>query len=161
MKKLFLLLVMVFSLCGSVGAQKGMNGIGANFSVNGGIGIGASIKYQYNVSDFFRLEPSFSYYSVEDDAFEMTALMNAHVFFCSPRSIRPYFFTGIGYAKFQEEHKFEPTEYKTCFGINGGFGLDWRITHKFSVQIEAGALLGVGDDNMIGVRGNIGFCYNF
>lgn len=167
MKKLFLLLLMAVAFCGSAGAQKGMSGIGMNAAANvvSGFAMGIGGKYQYNVSDYLRLEPSFSYYFVgdssDDDAFNLAALMNAHIFFMSPRAVRPYAFAGIGYVSFIENHYYGGRDTKGDFGVNGGLGLDWRITHTFSLQIEAGVLVGFSDDDMFGARGSIGFCYNF
>ena len=173
MKKVFLVLfaTIVFSMQGF--AQKGMQGIGVNFSTNfslvdGGMGFGGSVKYQYNVSDYIRLEPSFSFYGVSEDAFNMTGLVNVHIFFSSPRFFRPYFFVGPGYVSFTDDHSYnygsyyyEDKETDPDFGVNGGFGLDFRVSHNFSLQLEAGGIIGVSDDDEICGKLSIGFCYNF
>lgn len=167
MKKLFLLLVMTVAICGSAEAQKGMSGVGLNAAANyaDGLSMGVGGKYQYNASDFIRLEPSFSYYFVgsgpHDDSFSLAALMNTHVFILSPRVLRPYVFAGIGYVVYKENYSYGDPEKDGSFGINGGLGLDWRISHKLSLQIEAGPLYGIQDDDMFGARASIGFCYNF
>lgn len=169
MKKLLLLLV-VFACCMQGFAQKGMQGLGVNASVNvkvgdrDGVGVGGSVKYQYNVTNYIRLEPSFSYYGVSDDAFDMAAFVNIHLFFTSPQVFRPYFFAGLGYASFSDETKGyygKDREAESQFGLNAGFGADYRVSHKVSLQAEAGTMLGVGKDPNFALRFNLGFCYNF
>ena len=89
---LTLLMAMAFSLNGV--AQKGMNGIGINIPVGTGDGftwVGIGVKYQYNISDYFRIEPSFEYspvYSKKDylgvvddyNYIKMNAFLNGHIF---------------------------------------------------------------------------------
>ena len=89
-------------------AQKGMNGIGINIPVGVGNGftwLGVGVKYQYNISDYFRIEPSFEFnpiYSKKDylgkvddyDYIKMNAFLNGHIFLMAPRPIRPYVLFG-------------------------------------------------------------------
>ena len=61
MKKLVLTLLLVAACGASAFAQKGMNGIGVNVPVSVGQGttaFGIGVKYHYNISNYFRLEPS-------------------------------------------------------------------------------------------------------
>lgn len=151
-------------------AQKGMQGVGVNVAgnVHKGFGLGASIKYQYNLSDYIRLEPSFSYYAIiaEKDAFNMTGFANLHLFFSSPNALRPYFFAGAGFVSFKDFHHYYVDNYyygkksddDSGLGLDIGLGLDFRMTHTISLQVEAGAMYGA---EKIGGRFNIGLCYNF
>ena len=186
MKKFILVLFMVVVTSGSAWAQKGMMGIGADaaFSMlfDGDFSIGGTVKYQYNLSNYLRLEPSFSYYgkaggdSNNRKKLDMAGLVNMHFFFIAPQKLRPYAIAGIGYGSYTKKRydysyyysggsyysnsiNYDKTEGDFC--VNGGLGLDWRISHKVSMQVEAGVLMGVSDDDHIGLKWNTGICYNF
>ena len=165
MKKLFLLLLMVVAFCGSAGAQKGMQGIGFDLSICGqkDVAFGGSVKYHYNISDYVRFEPIVSFFKVEEkDNCQMTALTNLHFFFSRPKVVRPYLYLGAGLLQFKNIHGYGDDDLDSVFGVNGGLGLDWRVTHNLSLQFEAGALAGLGDDDYGGAfRVNVGMCYNF
>ena len=180
MKKLILVLLLAVVTCGSAWAQKGMMGIGGNVAMNvgfddGGIGIGGAVKFQYNISDYFRIEPSVTYHAPlesNDGTFDLTALANMHIFMLSPRSVRPYVFAGVGYLGYSKESDFYIYDnygyynYKTTkddngFGIDGGLGLDCRLSHSLSLQVEIGVLKGFADVDCFGAKANIGLCYNF
>lgn len=159
MKKVLLVCfaLLAFSMQGF--AQKGMQGFGLNLAgnVNEGIAFGGGVKYQYNLSNYVRLEPSFSYYSVDRRGFDMAGLVNLDLFFLSPRSCRPYFFVGPGFISFKYYH----FDGEGDFGVNTGLGLDFRVSHNFSLQLEVGGIIGVSDENYKGGKFNLGFCYNF
>ena len=189
MKKiLFVLFATLVSLQGN--AQKGMQGIGGNVAMNvgfhdGGIGIGGTIKYQYYISNYFRLEPSFTYYAPlnkEDGTFNLAPMVNVHAFILSPGAVRPYVFLGAGYLGYKKTREYSDyydiydssgnwVNYRVSthkeeksdngLGFDGGLGLDYRITHSISLQIEGGILLGIADDDANGVKASVGICYNF
>ena len=166
MKKVLFVIVALFAFSMQGVAQKGMQGFGANLAGNvcEGLAYGGGLKYQYNLSDYIRLEPSFSYYAAEDDSFNMLGFVNMHLFFSSPKAFRPYFFAGPGYMSYYEtyyEKGYEESYTEDDFGFDGGFGLDYRVSHNLSLQVEAGAVIGVGDDDHFGAKFNIGCCYNF
>ncbi len=189
MKKLFLILFMAAVSCESVWAQKGMMAVGANVAMNvtlssSGNGIGGGAKFQYNISNFFRVEPSFTYYatgSSREASINMAGLVNIHAFFSSPRSVRPYAFAGIGYLGYTINDVYYDlipyyssyTSYmyysgltmsktnKGSFGFDGGLGLDFRVSHNISLQAEAGIMMGVDDNHILSMKGNIGICYTF
>ena len=173
MKKFFLLLLMAVAFCGSADAQKGMKGVGMN--INGSVtdeilNIGASAKFQYNVNNYVRAEASAAYYlhgEVNDCGFELAIMANAHFFVMSPKRIRPYFITGIGYASVREEDKSSyPYKYAQGGGMaaNVGVGLDWRITTFLSLQAECSCISLLHDDvdtETSGIAFGIGTCFNF
>ncbi len=176
MKKMILVLLLAVMTSGSAFAQKGMMGIGANAAVNIGDRPfwGGGVKFQYNVTDIFRIEPSFSYYAKPDnhpEGYTMTAIANGHLFFSSPRPFRPYLFAGAGWMRYNYKyHKYTYNNYivhnkqESQFGINAGLGIDYRITHNLSLQIEAGVIRKIGKikgDKQIVGKINIGFAYNF
>lgn len=171
MKKYLLVLVIALSVCMQNYAQKGMHGIGLNFATNvvDALAVGVTAKYQYNISNYIRLEPSFSYHSVQkgEDGFDMIGVLNGHLFFMPPRSFRPYVFAGVGFVNYVNYHYYDNysgNNYKKDeegFGFDAGAGIDYRVSHKVSLQLEAGVVEGLGIHDAIGGRFNLGFCYNF
>lgn len=176
MKKLILVLLLAVVTSGSAWAQKGMMGIGIGLTAhyalidNGGFGVGGNIKYQYNISDYIRVEPSLSYIgnaSRKDRGFfDITALVNFHGFFASPRNVRPYFFAGFGYMQYKYHNTVDKqivggAEHFNGMGVDGGMGVDLRISHDFSLQIEAGIMKGFKDEACLALFWQGGVCYNF
>lgn len=176
MKKIIVMLLMAVAFCGSAEAQKGMMGVG----VNGGIGLelesgdavrpGVGVKFQYNITNFIRLEPSFSYYFGNDEGLDYAGLVNAHIFFMNPRRVRPYFLAGIGYsstrrwAHYYSMYSYGTRESSGGFAFDAGLGLDWRLSHRISLQIEAGALKQTGFEGFergLSMKANIGVAFNF
>lgn len=167
-----LVLLLAVMFCGNANAQKGMHGIGVNVGGNiagdpSGLDIGGGVKYQYNISNYVRVEPSFTFYSLgeEKSGFSMTGLVNMDVFFVKPGMVRPYLFAGVGFAKGYESYPVEGVAfYDESFGdvaFDAGAGLEWRVTHTWSLQIECGALGMLAGPDLIGCKFNIGLCYNF
>lgn len=177
MKKMILVLLLAVMTSGSAFAQKGMMGVGANFGVciHDDPFIGGGVKFQYNVADIFRIEPSFSYYGATDNhdyGISMAALINGHLFFSSPRAFRPYFFTGVGYVlvnhPYHESYGYYPNFYTVgnhknegSLGVNTGLGIDYRMSHDFSMQVEAGGIMGINYGKSTSIKVNIGVTYNF
>lgn len=171
MKKLFVVLLMAVAFCGSAEAQKGMMGVGVN--ANGFISFdgdevapGLGVKFQYNLSDYFRIEPSFTYSFTSglNKVYTMTALANMHFFFSAPKAFRPYFILGGGFGLFRRNYKtysFSYSDEEGLFVLNGGLGLDWRLSHNLSLQTEFGSIYGFGEESSFGLRANIGLSYNF
>lgn len=189
MKKLFLVLLVAVVSSGSAWAQKGMMGVGANVAMTaipiteGGLGIGGGVKFQYNISDYFRIEPSFTYYASADKdkaTAEMAGLVNLHAFLSSPRTLRPYIFVGGGYVGINGIEKYYDIIYsysvayypyyyienvkklkESRFGADAGIGLDYRVSHHFSLQAEAGIMGAFGKNTDLIIKANIGACYTF
>lgn len=159
MKRIMTLCLLMAMAIGSVKAQKGMQGVGLNLGPNvdadGDFGvIGGGLKYQYNLTDYLRLEPSFTYYLIDYRGIDITGFINLDIFFLSPRAVRPYFFVGIGIMD-------DGYHGEVHFGPDAGLGLDWRITHNLSLQIEGGGMISVDDDDCLAAKFNIGLTYNF
>lgn len=167
MKRVLIVLLCCLLLSIDVLAQKGMQSIGMNIPVGfrrNNIWTGIGIKYQYNFSDYFRMEADISYtpinnagsYSivlrgestgvgkVEYAYIDYAAMLNAHVFLCAPRPFRPFVIAGFGLMDWKDkliEGTFAPLEHpyissKNSYSLNAGIGLDWRITNHFSMQFS-------------------------
>jgi len=167
MKKFILSLLILFAFSEYMLAQKGMNSVGVYIPVfvgklNTGTGIG--IKYQYNFSDYIRGEIHAGYtpiYSKDVKTWQDTwslntsycyadfhALINAHVFLISPRSVRPYIILGLGCQNYHYGQDYDDTVYsgysgykadftKLNFISNLGIGLDVRINYRWTFQVAA------------------------
>ena len=150
-----LMLVAVLTFGVQSYAQKGMQGVGVNVTTafNEAVNVGATIKYHYNISDFFRIEPSASYGTQADGrGVGAAGCLNLHAFLMSPRSCRPYLIGGA--AVWQNKSDF-------CIGPDAGLGVDFRVSHYVSIQLEASALINVADDEGLAGKINLGVCYNF
>lgn len=167
MKKIFLMMFIAVTFCGQAEAQKGMQGVGLNLAGNAtsdfyGYGYGLGAKYQYNISNIVRIEPSFTYYEFTVEGFTMAGLVNLDIFLLKPRALRPYFFVGLGYIQYDYEDDPNKGFYfinsEKGLGLNTGLGLDWRLSNNWSLQMEAGALYGC---DYINIKFNIGLSYNF
>lgn len=63
MKKIIIAACMALLGCGSVFAQQGKQAIGGNLSYGTEIeSVGIGLKYQYNITDQIRIEPSMNYF---------------------------------------------------------------------------------------------------
>ena len=167
----------------NVMAQKGMNGIGLNCPFAVGqetTSIGVGVKYQYNVSNYFRIEPSVAYMFKLSDRSDGTydypvfnAFLNGNIFFSSPQSIRPYLIAGVGYVnyhykRFDNNNILSDDNMTDGFDYNVGLGCDFRLNHSLSIQIEAkGMSCAISETNVHDYQGkwtilaNIGLTYNF
>ena len=154
MKKVMMTLLLVAAFGVNSFAQKGMNGIGINVPAgvyDGFKFLGIGVKYQYNISNYFRIEPSFEYspiYSKKDykgmddyDYVNMKAFLNGHLFLMSPRPVRPYVLLGAGFTQWGCAPRIVSGRKDTeeCFAYNAGLGCDFRLSHRIGMQIEATA----------------------
>lgn len=189
MKKVMMTLLMIAAFSVNGFAQKGMNGIGINVPVgvyDGFTFFGIGAKYQYNISDYFRIEPSFEYFPLHSkkkvgnidnyDYVSLKAFLNGNIFLMSPRPARPYILAGAGFSMWNYSRiltDYSLSESSECFAYNVGVGYDIRLSHSFAMQIEATAFSSVGDNaikdsdedyvhsNKFLFMGRIGFTYTF
>lgn len=171
MRKYFFLMICALILCAvPIKAQKGMHGLGVGLSLMGSEGAvpGLGIKYQYYATDNFRLEGSAGFPLVErsgdsNSYFKTFALLNVHAFFSKRGRFRPYVLAGLGYAQFYKHGDSgiaskKAGEDKNGFALDYGLGLDCRLSHKASLQIDGGGLSCRGES---GFKVNIGVVINF
>lgn len=166
MKKILLALLLAATSISDVSAQKGMSGLGVNvpFAVGASTtSLGIGVKYYYNISNYFRIEPSAEYQAFHSGGDKeeyncplFKAFLNGHVFFASPRPVRPYLIAGLGYVYYEQRIVRSTNPYyrdyysDDGFNYNIGLGLDIRLSHSLSMQVEAtgmSCLICSNDDN--------------
>ena len=139
MKKLIVLFSMMFFIMGSAFAQKGIQAAGVHFSYGTEIeSFGIGLKYQYNITDNIRLEPSMNYFFENNgiDQFDINA--NAHYLFPMASNVRVYPLAGLTFARWSFPQliggKFSNDA--TRLGINFGGGAEMDITDKLMLNFE-------------------------
>ena len=169
LKCLLLAITLIVTATGTASAQKGMSGIGVNLGFDYYIFESSllnkwAIKYQYNFSNYYRIEPviSYSYTLIDSDenanpsSFEIG--INNHFFLTKVKRFRPYAIAGIGYMHLTCNDYGKLVELPT-FYFCGGIGVDYRISHKLSMQAS---LCYLGNfDYCATIDFEIGIAYNF
>lgn len=171
MKKMISLLLLAIICSSNAMAQKGRNGIGANIAWNlfKDSGFGLGVKYQTNVTDNIRIEPSFNLYPVNTTkkndydtskgCYSWIGNINMHYFIGKPNRWRPYVIAGFALGNLKSRERTDnpslviQTEYgsfydqvitdknKIDFGVNAGIGWDLRISYAVSLQLEPKIIL--------------------
>ena len=130
MKKLIVLFSMMFFIMGSAFAQKGIQAAGIHLSYGTGIeSFGLGVKYQYNITNNIRLEPSLNF---AKNQFDINA--NAHYLFPMASNIRVYPLGGLTFANYGGSDGINGTV--TRLGINAGGGAEMDITDKLMLNFE-------------------------
>ena len=148
MKKLFILILAAVCSLSTVNAQtKGDMAAGINFGMGFGydeitydgesfnnISIGA--KFQYNVLDKLRLEPSFNYYLEKDHISMWDFMVNAHYLFPALNNkVNFYPLAGIGmYGTKVSYGGFSSSD--SDFALDFGGGAEYKLTDQISVGAE-------------------------
>ncbi|MFS2698271.1 autotransporter outer membrane beta-barrel domain-containing protein, partial [Phocaeicola vulgatus] len=82
MKKIFIFLGLMFVMLSSTYAQKGRQAIGFGLSYGTEIeSAGLGIKYQYNITNPLRIEPSFNYFFENDNVSMLVSIRPRACFF--------------------------------------------------------------------------------
>lgn len=139
-------------------AQKGMQGVGVNVGYTGGdYGEGPSVglKYQYNITDYLRIEPTVTIVFCEFSS-PKYALVDVDYFFMNQGRIRPYLCVGLGMTPTHHSYHEDSN-----FGGQAGFGLDWRVTHNISFGLKGTVIKCLSDESEGGYNICCGFSYNF
>ncbi len=125
---------------------------------------GLHVKYHYNISDHFRIQPSLMLNFGEKHTLP-GASVDVHYLFGSPKVVRPYVAVGFSIFGYEEidysYYSGKEYEHELGFGPNFGLGLDWRISHSLSIQLEAKGVPNVIDDDCSFVAIALGLSYNF
>lgn len=91
MKKIIIAACMALLGCGSVFAQQGKQAIGGNLSYGTEIeSVGIGLKYQYNITDQIRIEPSMNYFFKNDGLSMFDINANIHYLFPIASNISLY-----------------------------------------------------------------------
>ena len=131
MKKLVVLFSMMFFIMGSAFAQKGIQAAGVHLSYGTEIeSFGIGVKYQYNITDNIRLEPSMNYFFENNgvDMFDINA--NAHYLFPMASNIRVYPLAVLTFARW------DFGKVVTRLGVNVGGGAEMDITDNLMLNFE-------------------------
>ena len=138
MKKLIVLFSMMFFIMGNAFAQKGIQAAGVSLNYGTEISsIGLGVKYQYNITDNIRLEPSINYFfeNKGTDMFDINA--TAHYLVPMASNIRLYPLAGLTYARWAFVLGNDGAEIThSKFGLNLGGGAEFDITNELMMNFE-------------------------
>ena len=139
MKKFIVLFSMMFFIMGNAFAQKGIQAAGVHLSYGTEIeSFGIGLKYQYNITDNIRLEPSMNYFFENNgiDQFDINA--NAHYLFPMASNVRVYPLAGLTFARwsFPQLIGGNFSNDATRLGIKYGGGAEMDITDKLMLNFE-------------------------
>lgn len=131
MKKLVILMSMMLCIAGSAMAQKGIKSVGLNFNYGTEIeSFSLGIKYQQNITDEIRFEPSMNYY-FENKGIDMFDVnFNAHYLFPMASNIRIYPLAGLTF------ERWDIGKVKNRLGINFGAGAEFDIADQWMMNFE-------------------------
>ena len=176
MKKFLVTALIIMSI--SASAQKDEKAAGINLSYgteHKALGIG--IKGQYGITDAIRAEASFDYFLKKDGLSMWDVNLNAHYLFSLTDKLKVYPLAGLTFTNWKFDNAFEieiDPEYaqyldeddyyssasgsESKFGVNLGAGLQYDLTDKLSLNVEAKyQLISDFDQMMFGV----GIAYKF
>ena len=134
MKKLIVLFSMMFFIMGSAFAQKGIQAAGVHLSYGTEIeSFGIGVKYQYNITNNIRLEPSLNF---AKNQFDINA--NAHYLFPIASNVRLYPLAGLTFARWDYANVVGGAldNDVTRLGVNVGGGAEADITDKLILNFE-------------------------
>ena len=138
MKKLIVIFSMMFFIMGNAFAQKGIQAAGVSLNYGTEISsIGLGVKYQYNITNDIRLEPSITYFFENKgvDMFDMN--VNAHYLLPLASNIRLYPLAGLTYTRWATDFGNGGAEITNSkLGINLGGGAEFDITDELMMNFE-------------------------
>ena len=120
--------------------QQGIQAAGVHLTYGTEIeSFGIGVKYQYNISNNIRLEPSMNYYfenNHEIGQFDLNA--NVHYLFPMASNVRVYPLAGLTFARwdFGDRAGGSFTGGITRLGVNLGGGAEMDITDKLMLNFE-------------------------
>lgn len=138
MKKLVIFFSMMFFIMSNAFAQKGIQAAGVHLTYGTEISsLGLGVKYQYNITDNIRLEPSINYFFEKDgiDMFDFNA--TAHYLFPVQDNLRFYPLAGLTFAHWSADLGVDGAEITNSkFGVNLGGGAEYDITNELMINFE-------------------------
>ena len=102
MKKILFLAVCFLMLVGNTYAQKGKQAIGFGLSYGTEIeSVGLGLKYQYNITNPIRLEPSLNYFFENDNVSMLDVNLNFHYLFPVASKVKLYPLLGLTFSNWK------------------------------------------------------------
>lgn len=163
MKKFLIASCMLFISLSSAFAQQGKQAIGGNLSYGTEIeSVGLGVKYQYNITDQIRIEPSMDYFFKNDGLSMFDINANVHYLFPVASNVRLYPLAGFTYTNWHldlgkvGDYNVSGSDGK--FGVNLGAGAEFNVAANWVMNLEIKYQL-ISDLDQ-GVF-NLGVAYNF
>ena len=131
MKKLIVFICMMFFIMGSAFAQKGIQAFGVHLGYGSEIeSASIGVKYQYNITNNIRLEPSANYFFEKKgiDMFDFNA--NAHYLIPTENNIRLYPLAGLTF------NRWDFGKVVNRLGLNMGAGAEFDVSDNLFVNME-------------------------
>ena len=131
MKKLMILISMMFFIMSSASAQRGIQSFGVNLGYGSEIeSASIGVKYQYNITNNIRLEPSANYFFEKRgvDMFDFNA--NAHYLIPTENNIRLYPLAGLTFTRW------DLGKVANRLGLNIGGGAEFDVSDNLFVNME-------------------------
>lgn len=140
-KKFIVAACMAFIGLGITFAQEGRQAIGFNLNYGTEVeNLGIGVKYQYNITDELRIEPSFNYYFENDNRSMRDINVNAHYLFFMNRGLRLYPLFGFTYTNWHwdlgEANGYDISGNKRKFGVNLGGGAEFPLADEWALNFE-------------------------
>lgn len=159
MKKLLVLASMMLIGAGTTFAQKGQHAIGGNIAYGSEIeSLGIGVKYQYNITDQFRLEPSTTYFFGSNNWSMLDVNCNLHYLFPIAPSVTLYPLGGLTFTNWSVDLDGGSLN-KDKFGVNLGGGAEFALNRDWALNMELKyQILGDSFDQAVF---NVGVVYKF
>ena len=163
MKKIIIAACMALLGCGSVFAQQGKQAIGGNLSYGTEIeSVGIGLKYQYNITDQIRIEPSMNYFFKNDGLSMFDINANIHYLFPIASNISLYPLAGFTYTNWHldlgKAGDYDVSGSDGKFGVNLGAGMEFDLDKNWSLNFDIKYQLISDLDQAVF---NLGVAYNF
>lgn len=173
MKKILFFVGLLFILVGNTYAQKGRQAIGFGLSYGTEIeSMGLGLKYQYNITNPIRLEPSLNYFFENDNVSMLDVNMNFHYLCPVGRSVKLYPLLGLTFSNWMfdfgdgldvdwhgDHIHIDDDHHNECrIGMNIGGGVDFELASNWTMNFEFRYQLVSDFDQAVF---NLGFAYNF
>lgn len=159
MKKLFILACMLVLFACGAHAQKGKQAVGFHVGYGTEIeSVGVGFKYQYNITNPIRIEPSFDYFFENDRLSMFDINLNAHYLCPITNGVKFYPLAGLTFTNWRWDADADYNLTKNKFGMNLGAGAEffldtnWVMNFEFKYQLISDFDQGVF---------NLGFAYKF
>ena len=169
------LAVCFLMLVGNTYAQKGKQAIGFGLSYGTEIeSVGLGLKYQYNITNPIRLEPSLNYFFENDNVSMLDVNLNFHYLFPVASKVKLYPLLGLTFSNwmFDWDNDLDvdidgnhvhidgddDSDNECRFGMNIGGGVDFAIARNWMMNFEFRYQLVSDFDQAVF---NLGFAYRF